>query len=130
MSLFLSCLPDPLAFLRRLHAALPSGAWLVASSIRPDADLSGIYTSLIEEIGQGLVPPPEGVSSDDFLSGVREYMSSAAWLLRLADEGTFRFFEENGLLQLFTTAGFSVEHVTTAFGTPPRAVILAARKNA
>lgn len=130
MSLFLSCLPDPQAFLRRLHERLPTGAWVVASSIRPDADLSGIYTTLIDEIGQGLVPPPEGVSSEEFLGGVREYMSSAAWLLRLADEGTFRFFEEAGLRQLFRGAGFSVEHVTTAFGTPPRAVILAARKNA
>ena len=129
MSLFLSCLADPQAFLRRLQERLPQGAWVVASSIRPDADLSGIYTRMIEEIGQGLVPPPEGVSSEDFLSGVREYMSSAAWLLRLADEGTFRFFEENGLRQLFASAGFSVEHVTTAFGTPPRAVVLAARKS-
>ncbi|MFN7954433.1 MAG: ATP-binding protein [bacterium] len=63
MSLFLSCLPDALGFLRRLHAVLPEGACVVASSIRPDADLSGVYTRFIEDIAAGVVAPPEGTTA-------------------------------------------------------------------
>lgn len=128
MSLFLSCLPDALGFLCRVREVLADGARVVASSIRPDADLSGIYTRLIEDLAAGRVMPPAGTSAERYLRGVREYMSSAAWLLRLADEGTFRFYEADAFRRLFEEAGFEVERVEHTFGTPPRAVLLVAKR--
>jgi dienelactone hydrolase/ubiquinone/menaquinone biosynthesis C-methylase UbiE len=126
MSLFLSALPDPAGALRRIARALPPGAAVVASSICPDADLSPIYTRLVADVAAGRVAPPEGLTAAELVEAIRGYVSSAAWLLRLADEGTFKLFEPGELAALFTDSGFEVLSTHRAFGAPPRAVVVRA----
>jgi len=126
MSLFLSVLPEPRALLERLAGALAPGAVVVASSVRPDADLSVVYTRLVQDVIDGRVAPPAGWSPQGLVQAIRDYMSSAAWLLRLAEEGTFRLYEPADFAALFTSAGFTVEAVELGFGDPARAVIIRA----
>lgn len=129
MSLFLSCLGDPESVLASLHDELPEGASVVASSIRPDADLSAIYTNLLDDLDAGRTQAPEHSHTSNLRQSVRDYMNSAAWLLRLADEGTFQLFDARQLEAMFERAGFSVLSCRRCFGTPPRAVVVHARKS-
>lgn len=128
MSLFLSCVEDPRAFLADVGAVLPAGARIVASSILPDADLSAVYANLLERIAFGDVPIPAGYSHDMFLAAVRDYMNSAAWLLRLAEEGTFHLFGQEEFERLFRESGLTIRSVHRTFGNPQRAVVLVAEK--
>ncbi|MFN7950140.1 MAG: methyltransferase domain-containing protein [bacterium] len=128
MSLFLSCVVDPATLVRQLAARLKSGARLVASTFRPDADFSQVYVALLRDIRAGTVAPLKGYDEDRTLHAVREYMSSAAFLLRLFDEGRFRFFEVEEFGELFAGAGLTVRSVERTFGTPPRAIVLRADK--
>jgi len=128
MSLFLSCLSDPLEFLRQLTKVLPSGTRIVASSIRPDADISKEYVDLLGNIQTGRISAPDGYTQDRFRQAVRDYMNSAAWLLRLTDEGTFHLFDKEEFVQLFENAGLKVLNAEMSFGTPHRAVVVRAQK--
>jgi SAM-dependent methyltransferase len=127
MSLFLSCLADANKFLCRLSDHLRPGTRIVASTMRPDADLSGVYTGLLRDIAAGEVTAG-GYSQRELIDAVREYMNSAAWLLRLADEGTFRLFDEAEFRSLFEKAGFGVLAVHRTFGSPERALVLVGEK--
>lgn len=126
MSLFLSCLSDAPGLLRRLRADLAPGTRLVASSMKPDVELSYVYRDLLESIESGTVQPPNGLTAERFAAEIRDYMNSAAWLLRLADEGTFRFYSADELAQLFSDAGFEVREVHQTFGPPYEAVAVLA----
>jgi len=128
MSLFLSSLSNPASVLARVAAHVSPGTKVVASTMRPDADLSGVYANLLRDIAAGDVPAPPGSSRPELVKGVRDYMSSAAWLLRLADEGTFHFFEESGFAALFEQAGFEVLSLHRTFGSPERALVLVGEK--
>ncbi len=129
LSLFLSVLQQPLDFLRALYAALPIGATVVASSICPDADLSKVYAGLMADVEAGAIAPPEGWDRARLREAVRAYMNSAAWLLRLTEEGTFTLYDASGLAGLLRAAGFEIRSATPAFGAPPRAVIVHAIKS-
>ncbi|MBU0996208.1 MAG: lysophospholipase [Proteobacteria bacterium] len=128
MSLFLSCLQNPLAFLSRLGKTIPRGSRIVASTIRPDADISMEYMNLLKDIKTGTATIPQGYTQERFLQAVRDYMNSAAWLLRLTDEGTFHLFEKNEFIELFECSGLTVQCVENTFGTPHRAVVIKAVK--
>lgn len=128
MSLFLSCLRKPLLFLNRLYETVPRGTQIVASSIIPDADISMEYIQLIKDIEKGKISAPDGYTQEQFLQAVRDYMNSAAWLLRLTDEGTFHLFNQKEFVKLFEEAGFKILDLKHSFGTPQRAVVLNAAK--
>ncbi len=128
MSLFLSCVVDPATLVRQIAARLKTGARVVASTFRPDADFSQVYVALLRDIRAGTAAPLPGYDQDRTMHAVREYMSSAAFLLRLFDEGRFRFFEADEFAELFASAGLTVHSVERIFGTPPRAVVLRAEK--
>lgn len=128
MSLLLTVLRQPARFLARVVAALPVGAVVVASSIRPDADLSLVYARLLADVTTGRIQPPPGVDRDGLVSAIRDYMCSAAHLLRLAEEGTFHLYEPAELSALLEDAGLTVDTVRPCFGTPARAVVVRATK--
>ena len=128
MSLFLSVLPDPADTLRRVAAVLPDGATLVASSIRPDADLSLVYQRLLADVARGAVKPPAGHDAESLCEAIRAYICSAAHLLRLAEEGTFRLYEPDELASLVAAAGFEVDDLVPCFGRPARAVVVRATR--
>ena len=130
MSLFLTVLREPAAVLRRVVAALPPGAVVVASSVRPDADLSLVYARLLADVSAGRVQPPAGVTKQRLVTAIREYVCTAAHLLRLAEEGTFCLYEPGELVALLEAAGLVVDTVRPCFGEPARAVVVRATKPA
>ncbi len=120
-SLLLPYVANPDETVREFHRALKPGGRLVVSSNRPNTDMSEIFTKLVDDVERGRVPPPPGMDRGRFLDELRAYTSSAAFLLRLADEQTFRFFAPDHLRQMLQQAGFRSVEVRPSFGDPPQA---------
>jgi SAM-dependent methyltransferase len=127
-SLVLPYVLNPDETVRELHRALRPGGRLVASSNRPNTDMSLIFTRLVDDVAVGRVPPPPGMDRDGFLEQLRAYTNSAAFLLRLEEEQTFRFFEPDRLAALLEGAGFEAVEVVPGFGDPPQAYVAVGRK--
>jgi ubiquinone/menaquinone biosynthesis C-methylase UbiE len=123
-SLVLSYVEGPLETLREFHRILAPGGRLVVSSMRPDTDMSRIYQSLLLrlEAGENL-PLPPGLTRLEFIADLRRFLSDAAFLLTLAEEGHFVFFTQAELRRLLERAGFRRVESFTALGDPPQAHI-------
>lgn len=123
-SLVLSYLNNPLELLREFHRVLAPGGRLVASSMLPDVDMSRIYQRLLYRIEQDPnLPLPKGMDRATFVAEVRHFLSSAAFLVMLAEEGQFAFFSREEMCNLVERAGFRRVENTLAFGDPPQAHI-------
>ncbi|MEZ4385135.1 MAG: PilZ domain-containing protein [Nannocystaceae bacterium] len=123
-SLVLSYLDNPLETLREFHRCLAPGGRLVVSSMRPDVDMSRIYQSLLRRLERGdAVAIPDGISRAEFIDDLRAFLSSAAFLLTLAEEGHFAFFSRDELRHLVERAGFRRVETFEAFGDPPQAYV-------
>jgi len=120
-SLLLPYIANPDETVREFHRALRPGGRLVISSNRPNTDMSEIFRKLVEDVGAGRVPPPPGMDAARFLDELRAYTNSAAFLLRLTEEQTFRFFAPDQLRQMLEQAGFRSVEVRPSFGDPPQA---------
>ena len=126
LSLFLSALPNPKRFLRALRGAIAPNAIVVASSVLPDADLSTVFTRVLQQIEAEALEPPPGWPKAALADAVRDYIGSAALLLRLAEEGNIRLYEPRDLKRLFEDCDFEVTSIRTSMGSPSRAVVLSA----
>lgn len=123
-SLVLSYLDNPLETLRELHRCLAPGGRLVVSSMRPDVDMSRIYQNLLRRLERGEdVAIPAGISRAEFVRDLRAFLSSAAFLITLAEEGQFAFFTRDELRHLVERAGFRRVETFEGFGDPPQAFI-------
>jgi ubiquinone/menaquinone biosynthesis C-methylase UbiE len=120
-SLLLPYVTNPDETVREFHRALRPGGRLVISSNRPDTDMSEIFMKLVDDVGAGRAPPPPGMDRGRFLDELRAYTSSAAFLLRLTEEQTFRFFAPEHLRHMLEQAGFRSVEVRPSFGDPPQA---------
>ena len=110
------------------HRALRDGGIAVVSTMRPDADISKLYSDFVARVQSGDYVPPDGVPAETVLNDLREYANSAAFLLRLAEEGTFRFFSARQLGDLLRNAGFRDVTVHASFGEPAQAYVATGRK--
>jgi hypothetical protein len=108
---------------RELHRALRSGGRLVISSNRPNSDMSEIFAKLVEDAACGRASPPAGMERGRFLGELRAYSNSAAFLLRLTEEQTFRFFGPEELRGMLEQAGFQHVELRPTFGNPPQAYV-------
>lgn len=123
-SLVLSYLSNPLELLREFHRVLAPNGRIVVSSMQPDTDMSRIYQRLLYRIEQDPhLPLPKGMDRATFVSEVRHFLSSAAFLVMLAEEGQFAFFSREEICNLVERAGFRRVENTMAFGDPPQAHI-------
>ncbi|HEX9049625.1 MAG TPA: methyltransferase domain-containing protein [Anaeromyxobacter sp.] len=122
-SLLLPYVANPDETVREFHRALRPGGRLVISSHRPNTDMSEIFTKLVDDVGCGRVPPPPGMDRARFLEELRAYTNSAAFLLRLTEEQTFRFFGPDHLRQMLEQVGFRSVEINPSFGDPPQAYI-------
>ncbi len=127
-SLLLPYLANSDETLRELHRALRPGGRLVVSSHRPNTDMSEIFTKLVDDVSAGRVPPPAGMDRARFLDELRAYTNSAAFLLRLTEEQTFRTFTADQLRQMLGQAGFREIEIRPSFGDPPQAWVAAGVK--
>jgi len=126
-SLLVSYLDDPDAVLRRIHGALAPGGRIVVSSLRPDADISRIYREGLAELevvgGAVFGLPDYGVRS-----AARAFLNDAARLVDYEELGAFRFYDTRELARLVAKAGFQIQSTERAFGDPPQACIVVAKR--
>ncbi len=120
-SLFISYLFDPRAALAEFFRVIRPGGRLLISSMRPDSDISTIFTDYVSDVQHGF----QEASS---LRDAREMLNEAAGLFELEEEGFFRFYDEHELAELVSSVGFAVTHAERAMGDPSQAVIVCAEK--
>jgi len=127
MSLVLSYVFNPVETLIELKRILRPGGILVMSSLRPDADGSGLFTRLAQKVedmpGDEL---PEGWDKKTALASIRSFMNDAQALTELEEAGTFDFFDPEELSGLLEEAGFSLLQTIETFGKPPQGYIFVA----
>ncbi len=131
LSLLISYLENAGHVIREVARVLRPGARLVLSSLSRDADISKIYVDGIAEL------PPDRVRALFGDAGVREFgelqrwfLSDAAKLLDLEEEGRFRFWDADELTELVEAAGFEQVRSESSFGDPPQAVVISAIRSA
>jgi ubiquinone/menaquinone biosynthesis C-methylase UbiE len=128
-SLVLSYVEDPESLLREIRRVLVPGGRVVISSLRRDADISRIYVEGLAEL------PPDRVREhfgDDgegrFAELQRRFLNDAARLLNLEEEGRFTFWDADELATVAENAGLEVLKSEMAFGDPPQAVVVTAKR--
>jgi ubiquinone/menaquinone biosynthesis C-methylase UbiE len=118
-SLFVSYLFDPEVILRDFSRMLAPGGRAVISSMRPDSDISLLFTGYVQDARQ---------SRYGDLASAREMLNEAAGLFEREEEGYFRFFDEAELTRSMESAGFSDIHTERAMGSPPQAIIAVGKR--
>jgi ubiquinone/menaquinone biosynthesis C-methylase UbiE len=126
-SLFLSYLPDPESALQEFYRVLKPGGLILVSSMKPDCDLSLIFTDFTRGVQGGLGAAAE-TDAPAALSAARHMLNEVASLFSLEEDGYFRFFSAEELKQLLKRNGFIEIEAHPALGTPPQAWVVAARK--
>jgi len=128
-SLLLNYVKHPQALLREMFRLLRPGGRFVISSLRRDADVSGICVDGIAELRSGLGRSALGEDGERRISSsLQAFISDAARLLDLEEQGFFKFWDAPELATMVRRAGFEQLKVQPAFGTPPQAFIVSARR--
>ena len=97
--------------------------------MRRDADISRIYINSIAELPPDRRQSHFGRSSaEDFDELQRVFLNDAAKLMQMEEDGQFQFYDEDELSEMIHSAGFSLISTHRAFGDPPQAVIVTARR--
>ncbi|MFC2158095.1 methyltransferase domain-containing protein, partial [Acidobacteriota bacterium] len=129
LSLVLSYIFNPLETLLELRRILSPEGLLVISSVRPDADASGLFTKLVEKVDH--MPEesfPEGWDKQLVLASVRSFLNDAQALVELEEAGTFDFFDPEKLTELLEEAGFQYLQTIETFGDPAQGYVCVAKK--
>jgi SAM-dependent methyltransferase len=128
-SLLISYVSDPARLLAGVFELLRPGGRLVLSSLRRDADISRIYVEGIAELPPDRVRDHFGEAAvADFEAMQRRFLNDAARLIDFEESGHFRFWNAIELEELVGKAGFVEVRSRAAFGEPPQAVVIGARR--
>lgn len=128
-SLFISYVTEPVAVLQEVHRILKPGGHLVVSGLRKDADISRLFVEATAEIAAGGgINTVEGAGAIDLERAGRDFLNDATRLLDLEELGVFEFRDGLEMAELLESAGFNVMKVWSAFGDPPQAVVVSARR--
>lgn len=120
-SLFISYIFNPDYLVAEFRRLLRPGGMIVISSMRPDSDVSTIFTEYVSEVRS---ESTNGRSRRSELEGAQAILSEAAALFELEEEGYFRFYTEEELTALLREAGFEQVEPFRSLGKPPQAVIV------
>jgi hypothetical protein len=102
----------------------------VLSTLRRDADISRIHVEGLAELRAGLARQEFGETAADSIDEMaRAFLNDASRILDFEEEGTFRFWDLEELEGLTRSAGFVVEEACYAFGEPPQAAVVVARRD-
>jgi len=126
-SLFLSYLYNPHYAVAQFYRILKPGGTAIISSMKPDSDVSMIFTRYTESLRR-----TGGCSADnplpEKLTAAMDMLNEAAGLFELEQEGYFKFFTAEELIAICENSGFKSIQVFRSLGTPPQALIVVARK--
>jgi ubiquinone/menaquinone biosynthesis C-methylase UbiE/pimeloyl-ACP methyl ester carboxylesterase len=123
-SLFISYIFNPDYLMNEFFRILQPGGTLLVSSMKPDSDISIIFTDYIKKIRNLDLQDTEIKSPDLNLNGARLMLNEAAALFELEEEGYFKFNNEEELILLLAEAGFTDIMVNNSLGNPPQAIIV------
>ena len=126
-SLFLSYLYNPEYAIAEFYRILEPGGTMLVSSMKPDSDVSMMFTSYIETLRD----PHRNSSTfkgQGNLHAARAMLNEAAGLFELEQEGFFKFFSAEELITLCENYRFESIQVYRSLGNPPQAIILVAKK--
>ncbi len=127
-SLFISYIFNADYLINDFFRMLQPGGTLLVSSMKPDSDISIIFTDYIKKIRNLELQDTELKSPDLNLTGARLMLNEAAALFELEEEGYFKFYNEEELILLLAGAGFTDIRVNHSLGNPPQAVIVTSIK--
>jgi ubiquinone/menaquinone biosynthesis C-methylase UbiE len=127
-SLFISYLYNPDDIMYEFYRMLKPGGRLLVSSMKPDSDISLIFTDYIHKIQKFDLADTEINDQEMNLTAARAMLNEAASLFELEEDGYFRFYSGNELVSMFENAGFKNISVTSSLGKPEQAVIITGEK--
>lgn len=125
-SLVIPYLFDPESVIKEFYRILDHDGVLVLSSLKPNSEGSKAYYDHAQAIVKRNDIEPE--ERERLLNSLREFSAFLSRLVELEDEGRFRFFAIDELIQLLDKAGFTNIHFIESLGNPPTAVIIRAEK--
>lgn len=120
-SLFLSYLFNPDYALAEFYRMLAPGGRLLVSTMRPDSDVSTIFTDYVEEVRSR-------AESGGDLDSAQAMLNEAAALFELEEDGLFRFYTGDELAAMLGETGFTDITVHRSLGSPPQAIIVTGEK--
>ena len=119
-SLFISYVRNPEYILSEFHHMLRPGGTLLVSTMKPDSDISVMFTNYIQKV-RGPSCLEEGQKDDPKAAeDARAMLNEAASLFELEEDGFFRFYTSEELADMLSAAGFVRVRVLSSMGTPPR----------
>ncbi|MCX6561399.1 MAG: PilZ domain-containing protein [Candidatus Aminicenantes bacterium] len=131
MSLVLSYIFNPVETLAEARRIIAPEGRLVLSTMRPDADASGLFTRLVAKIEAAPDSDFPGHRSKAFLlESIRSFLNDAQALVELEEAGTFDFFDPDRLAALLEEAGWESLCTIPSFGNPAQGYIVVARPRA
>jgi len=128
-SLLISYLLNPDECVKEFHRILKPGGRLVLSTMKPDADMSRIFTQYVSKVQNDQLDDVEIKDKDDNLWGARSMLNEAATLFELEEDGYFKFFSKEELTFLLEQAGFENIQIIPSLGDPPQAFIAVGMKS-
>jgi ubiquinone/menaquinone biosynthesis C-methylase UbiE len=107
---------------------LKPGGTLLVSSMKPDSDLSTVFTNYIKDVKLSAKRSHMYDEVNTTFTQARSMLNEAANLFELEEDGYFHFYSADELVCLFRNHGF--EHITTnlSLGKPSQAVIVTGKK--
>lgn len=127
-SLLVSYLFNPDEIIQEFYRILRPDGRLLVSSMRPDGDISVIFTNYINKVWKDFSVTMTEEDREKNLAGARAMLNEAASLLELEEDGHFRFYSGEELLDMLGRAGFVNCTVTESLGNPPQVVIVTGSK--
>jgi len=122
-SLFVSYVFNPELIVQKFYDILVPGGTLLVSSMKPDSDISPMYTRYIDEVRRRFPNDPGSEKQNRNLNAARAMLNEAASLFSLEEEGFFRFYSPEDLAVLLQNGGFQQIRIIPSLGFPPQAVI-------
>lgn len=127
-SLLVSYLFNPDEIIFDFYRILIPGGRLLVSSMKPDSDISIIFTDYINKVHTFNIKEPHTRNREMNLTAARAMLNEAASLFQLEEDGLFRFYSSDELAAMMMKAGFRNIVVQFSFGNPPQAVIVTGEK--
>ncbi len=127
-SLFISYLYNPDDMIYEFYRMLKSGGRLLISSMKPDSDISLIFTDYVHKVQKFDLEDTEIKDQEMNLTAARAMLNEAASLFDLEEDGYFRFYSDKELVSMLENAGFKNITVASSLGTPEQAVIVTGEK--
>ncbi len=107
---------------------LKPGGRLLISSMKPDSDISLIFTDYVTKVREFNLADTEIKDQEMNLTAARAMLNEAAGLFELEEDGYFRFHSENELVAMLESAGFKNIKVTSSLGKPEQVFIITGEK--